>query len=135
MDKLVTKPFERWAHKAGLTDADLLAAIEDLAQGKGAADLGKHLWKLRVARMGGGKRGGFRTVLAYVKDTRAIFLHGFGKNESDTTSPSELVALQLEGKALLSMSQDELGAAIQARILRVLLEERNHGKQDQEGGA
>ena len=39
--------------------------------------------KLRVARPGQGKSGGYRTLLAYRKSERSVFLYGFAKNERD----------------------------------------------------
>lgn len=40
------------------------------------ADLGGFLYKKRIARPGGGKSGGYRTLLSARIDSRYVFLHG-----------------------------------------------------------
>lgn len=57
--------------------------------------LGGGLWKIRVARPGGGKSGGRRVVYFYRRDTLPIFmLTAFGKNERANLSRAELTDLQ-----------------------------------------
>lgn len=57
--------------------------------------LGGGLWKVRVARPGGGKSGGWRVVYFYRRDTLPIFmLTAFGKNERVNLSRAELTDLQ-----------------------------------------
>jgi hypothetical protein len=77
------KTFARFSRKEGLSDASLLEAVNDAERGLIDADLGGGLIKQRVARSGGGKRGGFRTVIAFRSKERAIFLFGFAKNDLD----------------------------------------------------
>ena len=60
-----TKVFRRFQRKEGINDAALCAAIERAESGLIDADLGHGLIKQRVAREGSGRRGGFRTVIAY----------------------------------------------------------------------
>jgi hypothetical protein len=36
-----------------------------------------------VARPGGGRSGGYRTVIAFRASQRGVFLYGFAKNERD----------------------------------------------------
>ena len=45
------------------------------------ADLGGFLYKKRVARPGGGKSGGYRTLLSARLGNRYVFLHGFPKSD------------------------------------------------------
>jgi len=47
------------------------------------AELGGGLIKQRVARSGGGRLGGYRTVIAFRAAQRAVFLYGFAKSERD----------------------------------------------------
>lgn len=69
-----TKAFKRFADKAGISDVALCRAVTD-------ADLGGGATKQRIARSGQGKSGGFRTLIVFKAGTRAIFVHGFAKNE------------------------------------------------------
>lgn len=77
---------------------DLLAAHPE----SGTA-LGGGLWKLRVARPGGGKSGGFRTIYLFIGDHAPVFLLTvFAKNEKASLTPKETAALVEFGKALIS---------------------------------
>jgi RelE toxin of RelE / RelB toxin-antitoxin system len=54
------KGFARFQRKEGLRDDALCKAIGNVAAGLVDADLGRGLFKQRVARPGQGKRGGYR---------------------------------------------------------------------------
>jgi hypothetical protein len=64
-----TKPFARFQRRERISDETLCTAIGDAEAGLIEADLGGGLIKQRVARTGSGKRGGYRTVIAYRKGT------------------------------------------------------------------
>ena len=80
---LKLKSLHRWARSEGISDASLKKAVSEIARGLVDADLGSGLFKKRVARQGEGKRGGFRTMLAFRRDDRSIFILGYPKNEKD----------------------------------------------------
>lgn len=61
---LKRKSFTRWQAAERLSDAVLCGAVREMECGLVVADLGGHLYKLRVARPGGGKRDGYRTLLS-----------------------------------------------------------------------
>ena len=85
-----TRMFARWADKEGVSDAVLLAAMDEISRGLIDANLGGHVFKKRVGIGGRGKSGGVRTLLAFRVGDRAFFVFGFAKNErsnlSDTLS-------------------------------------------------
>jgi len=64
MRVLKVRTFARWARKERLSDAALQAAVGEMCSGLVDADLGGGLIKQRVARIGAGKRGGYRALLA-----------------------------------------------------------------------
>ena len=66
-----------------IDDAALTRAVANAEIGLVDADLGGGLIKQRIARFGQGKRGGYRTIIAYRQGGRAVFLFGFAKNERD----------------------------------------------------
>lgn len=82
------------------------------------ADLGGGLIKQRVARPGQGKSGGFRTIVAYRRGSRAVFLFGFAKSERDNLDDDELAHWQRVGRAYLGLDDEALEAAIAADELR-----------------
>ena len=50
-----SKWFSKWADQEDLTDRDLSAAVQEMANGLIEADLGGHVMKKRVGRQGQGK--------------------------------------------------------------------------------
>lgn len=109
-----TRLFARWARKEGLTVVELRAAVVEIERGLVDADLGGGLVKKRVARRGGGKRGGYRVILAVAVGSRAFFVEGFAKNERDNLREDELVALRRLGKELLRLDAALLARAVEA---------------------
>jgi hypothetical protein len=77
------KVFLRFACGEGLDDRRLCEAIRRAERGLVDADLGGNLVKPRVARVGGGRSGGYRTLIAYRAEQRSVFLYGLAKNEHD----------------------------------------------------
>lgn len=117
MRKLSTKWFKKWAKKSNLNSKNMLQAIKNLEAGLSTADLGGHLYKVRVKRAHSGKSSGFRTIIVYKKYDRAIFLYGFGKNEKENIDKTELHYFKTLGKDLLSLNSDQLKKSVQQKIL------------------
>ena len=67
----------------------------------GCRGSGRRLIKQRIARPGQGKSGGFRTLIVFRAGTRAVFAHGFAKNEKGNIGKDELVALKKLSAELL----------------------------------
>jgi hypothetical protein len=111
MSVYVTKEFARFARKAGLADARLLQAARDVAAGHYDADLGGGVFKQRVAREGGGKSGGFRTIILFRVGTHSFFAHGFAKSDKANVSAKELKALKRLADVLLGFSEEQVVAA------------------------
>lgn len=103
------KAFARWARKERLSDDDLVGAAEEIANGRFEGDLGGAVVKKRVAKAGGGKRGGFRTIVAYRStSSRVFFLHGFAKNAKADVTPKEKAAFQTNAAILLALNGKQL---------------------------
>lgn len=111
MTVFMTKGFARFARKAGLASESLRAAAADVAAGEYDADLGGGVFKQRVARPGGGKSGGFRTIILFKVGRHSFFAHGFAKNEKANVNAKELKALKQLATIYLSLSRDEVEAA------------------------
>lgn len=106
------KSFARFARKVQMTDAVLCAAIADASRGLVDADLGGGVVKQRVARQGGGKSGGFRTIILFRLRERAFFVHGFAKNEQDNIRDDELAAFKMLAAELMAYDDDALARAV-----------------------
>lgn len=90
------------------------------------ADLGGLLYKLRVARPGGGKRDGYRTLLSARTGSSYVFLHGFSKSDKANITSDEVKALQFAGRIFLSLTAQALSNALQAGVLLEVHCEQDH---------
>lgn len=108
------------ARKEGLVDRALLSAVAEMEAGLVDARLGGGLFKKRVARPGGGKSGGVRTIVAGRLRDRWIFLYGFAKSERDNIDDDELYALKRIAETLLALDEAALErAVIEGQLLEV----------------
>lgn len=130
MSVYITKEFARFARKAGLAEARLLQAARDVAAGRHDADLGGGVFKQRVARDGGGKSGGFRTIILFRVGGHSFFAHGFAKNDKANVSAKELEALKRLAGVFLGFSEKQLEAA---RAAGDLIEVRSDGDDEEKG--
>jgi hypothetical protein len=112
-----TKAFTRFADKAGISDAALCRAVRDAERGMVAADLGGGVIKQRIACPGLGKSGGFRILIVFRVGTRAIFVHGFAKNQRDNVERDELVAIKKLATELLAYDDKTLARVIASGLL------------------
>ncbi|RWH45299.1 MAG: type II toxin-antitoxin system RelE/ParE family toxin [Mesorhizobium sp.] len=111
MTVFVTKEFARFARKSRLSAHRLLQAAAEVMDGRYDADLGGGVFKQRVAREGGGKSGGFRTIVVFRAGDHGFFVHGFAKNDKANVSAKELKALKQLADVLLGFSDEELRTA------------------------
>jgi hypothetical protein len=117
------KPFERFAHKAKLEDEILRKAVADAERGLVDADLGGGVIKQRIARPGGGKSGGFRTIILFRLGERAFFVHGFAKNEQNNIRDDELAAFKMLAAEMLGYDEAALARAIETGTLSEVVED------------
>jgi hypothetical protein len=90
--------------KAIMSDDERQAIVDYTAANPEAGlSLGGGLRKVRIAREGGGKSGGYRTIYVFGGVTVPIFLVTvFAKNEKDNLSRSEQAELVALSKALVA---------------------------------
>ncbi|HZT51651.1 MAG TPA: type II toxin-antitoxin system RelE/ParE family toxin [Stellaceae bacterium] len=67
-----TKPFARFAKQEGIADAALCEAVRRAEAGLIDADLGGGVIKQRLARPGGGKSGGLRSIVVFRRGAMAV---------------------------------------------------------------
>jgi hypothetical protein len=84
--------------------------------GAGEADLGGDLFKKRIARLGGGKRGGYRFIIAYRSPMteRVVFVYAFAKNSAATLTPNGHEALALVAARLVTASDPQVEELVNA---------------------
>ena len=111
MQAFKTKAFARFANREGLEDAALCEAIRRAQEGLIDADLGGGVIKQRVARKGGGRSGGFRTIVVFRRGELAFFVYGFAKSDRANLRRDELATFRLLADEYLALDRDALIAA------------------------
>ena len=114
--------FTRFAGKERISDDELRKAVNLLEAGQarqqvGGADLGGDVYKIRVARPGEGKSGGYRVIVFFKSEERTFYAYGFAKSDRANISQKELVKLKKQAKSLFSMSDVQITTALKERVL------------------
>ncbi len=112
-----TKWFARYARHEKITDASLREAVARAERGLIDADLGGGVIKQRVARVGKGRSGGYRVVIAFRAAERSVFLFGFAKSERDNIDADELATLKKIASAWLAADAAKIERAITEGVL------------------
>ncbi len=108
------KWFARFADKEGINDQKLCEAVRAVEQGMIDADLGGGVIKQRVARTGGGKSGGYRTIILYRKADIAFFVYGFSKSGRENVTRQELQGFKKLAGEMLKMTEMDIESLIKA---------------------
>ena len=106
--------FRKFARKELIGDAALCEAVARAEAGLIDADLGGGLLKQRVARLGVGKSGGYRTLIFFRVETRAVFAFGFAKNDGANLEEDEEAAFKKAAKLVLGFSDEEMDAEVES---------------------
>ncbi len=106
-----TNTFARFAAREGTGDTALCEAVLRARRGLVDADLGGGVIKQRVAREGGGRSGGFRTIVLFRRDELAFFVYGFAKSSRENLRRDELEAFRLLADEYLALGRTGLSAA------------------------
>jgi hypothetical protein len=103
-----TKTFGRWLRKTLLSDHHLCNAVEEMSAGLIDADLGRQVFKKRVAAPGRGKSSSARVVVATNLGNRWFFVYGFEKKDRSNIDARELAAFQHLAVVLLRLDASRL---------------------------
>lgn len=117
----------RFARKEKIDDATLRDAVARADRGLVDADLGGGVVKQRVARPGGGRSGGYRTLILYRSGDRAIFAFGFAKSAQDNISRADLDVLRDAAGEALEWSEEEMDRLVSAGVFSEIKDEQDVG--------
>lgn len=106
------KWFNNWTRKEKISDDVLIEATKEIEADKVEANLGGFLFKKRLSKLGSGKSGGYRVLVAYKKENRVVFLYAFAKNQRSNISDKETAALKLVSKGLMAATEKQLKTLI-----------------------
>lgn len=107
-----TRWFVRFARKERIADRTLREAVERAESGLIDAHLGSGIIKQRVARSRQGRSGGFRAIIIYRSEQRAIFVFGFAKSSMADLEPDELDGYRKLAAVYLAKSEKEMDAYV-----------------------
>lgn len=107
------KWFVRFARKEGITDQQLKNAVAEAEAGKIDANYGGGVIKQRIARAGGGKSGGYRSIILYLIGSRAYFVYGFSKNDKGTLGKDEELYFKKLAKLTLKISDEDISELLE----------------------
>jgi hypothetical protein len=108
--------FSRFAKKEDINDDDLLNILDQLEAGQPDANLGGGVFKMRIARSGEGKSGGYRVIVYFKSGDRTFYVHGFAKSDMANISQRELVRAKRQAKTLFAMTDNQIQAALKERM-------------------
>ena len=120
--------FTRFANKEGITDDELREMVSQLEAGQADADLGGDVYKIRLARPGEGKSGGYRVVVFFRSEELTFYVYGFAKSDRANISRKELAKLKKQAKSLLFMSNVQIETALKEGVLNEVQEDRHERK-------
>jgi hypothetical protein len=100
--------FARFAAKEGITDGELLDMVDQLETGLADANLGGGVYKVRLARPGGGKSGGYRVVVFFKSGERTFYVYGFAKSSRGNITQKELQNHKEAAKILFTLAGEQL---------------------------
>ena len=118
-----TKWFARFARRERIADVSLRDAVRRAVDGLIDADLGGGVIKQRVARTGQGRSGGYRVLMAYRPEVRAVFIYGFAKSARENIGADELETARDIAKAWLEADANRLARAIADGLIQVTYED------------
>ena len=109
--------FSRFADKEGITDSDLIEAVNRLEAGNDDVNLGGGVYKVRVARPGEGKAGGYRVIVFFRSEERAFFVYGFSKSDRDNIDEGDLRVFKERAKDAFSSTDQQIRDQLRKKIL------------------
>lgn len=107
------KWFAKFAKKERISDEKLVHAVKDAEAGKIDANYGGGVLKQRIARSGAGKSGGYRSIILYLKGSRAFFVYGFSKTDQDNITGDEEAYFKKLAKLTLTMGDEDIAALLE----------------------
>jgi len=107
--------FSRFADKEGITADELKEAVSQLEAGQADANLGGDVYKVRIARSGEGKSGGYRVVVLFKKAERAFFMYGFAKSDRGNMTQKEIRVYKELAKKYLNSTDAIINQLVKTR--------------------
>jgi hypothetical protein len=101
--------FTRFTSKEGIQNSELKDIVNDVLEtGRADADLGGGVYKVRIARSGEGKSGGYRVIVFFKSGERTFFHYAFAKSALENISKGELKVMKRQAKKYFTQSDEQI---------------------------
>lgn len=119
------KSFNKFTRKHKIKDSELWDIVDILEADLAEANLGGHVYKVRQAREGKGKSGGYRFIVLFKSKFRTVFVYGFAKSGKSNIKDDELEGYKNEAKDIMLLSENQIDIIIKNRkLFEVFKEEK-----------
>ena len=118
--------FDRFTDREGISDDELREIVNQLETGQADANLGGGVYKVRIARPGEGKSGGYRVIVYFRSEERTFFIYGFAKSDRNNVDSGELRAFKVGAKINFSLTDEQIKDRLQKRTLIEVFYEDGH---------
>jgi hypothetical protein len=81
------------------------------------------VYKVRVARQGEGKSGGYRVIVYFRNEFRTFFSYGFLKSDKDNISRKELKAFKEDARIQLILTDEQIEVRLRKGNFIEIIEE------------
>ncbi|GHV84661.1 addiction module toxin RelE [Spirochaetia bacterium] len=106
--------FSRFAEKEAISDNELRGMVDQLEAGQADANLGGGVFKVRVARPGEGKSGGYRMIVFFRSGDKTFYQFGFAKSKRGNISEKESREYKKLAKKYLALTDEQLKIVLKA---------------------
>ena len=83
--------FSRFTAKEDISDSELIKIVNQLELGQADADLGGSVYKVRIARPGKGKSGGYRVIVFFKSQNKTFYHYAYPKSVLGNITEKELL--------------------------------------------
>lgn len=105
--------FAKFSVKNCITDASLRTIVNDiLDQDLANANLGGDVYKIRLARLGEGKSGGYRVIVFFSSGDKTFFYYVYPKSVRSNICEKELRNFKRVSKGYFSMTEKQITEAL-----------------------
>jgi len=105
--------FTLFACREDISDSDLKEAVKQLEVKQATVNLGGNVYKVRLARPGEGKSGGYRVIVLFKSAEKTFYVYGFAKSDKTNINEKELKAFKKTAKKYFSMTDEQIKISIE----------------------
>jgi hypothetical protein len=91
--------------------------VNQLETGQAVVDLGGEVYKVRLARSGSGKSGGYRVIVFFRSSDKIFYYYGFAKSVRANINQKELKAHKEAAKEFFALTNTQIKERLERSTL------------------